>query len=326
MKKTLLFAAALTAFAANAEVFDYGFQNSAPNAAFPFLNALADENSDFYYVGNYNLVNQYGVALPESYSLKVLTVPEGETKAVVETGLAISFLDGQIYKLSADVVPGGAVADVEVMPAENFKYPFLSWGDKGVTRTIFMPGWGTEDAWADADYNAAVESDWIATKNGVQFTRLGTDGIVSRQDTYIQFPTVTGKVTVTVWAGCNLGGTANPDNVLKVAVTPVFDGLADEDQAAHIVKENPVTKRYYKLDPITFDATGKNLAVRVGADGAQLNLMYVRIEGEPANSAIEGIIADEANENAPIYNVMGIQVDENYKGLVIKNGKKYIQR
>ena len=326
MKKTLLFAAALTAFAANAEVFDYSFRSETPNAHFPFLNELANAESPFYYPGNYNLVNQYGVALPETYGLKVLTVPEGETVGVVETGLAISLLDGQIYKLSASAQPGGDVADVEVMPEENYKYPFLSWGSKGVTRTIFMPGWGTEDAWADADYNAAVESDWVATKNGVQFTRLGTDGVVSRQDTYIQYPAVTGKVTVTVWAGCNLGGTANPDNVLKVAVTPVFDGVADEEQTVHIEKNDPANKRYYKLDPITFDATGKNLAVRVGADGAQLNLMYVRIEGEPATSAIEDIIVDEANENAPIYNVMGIQVDENYKGLVIKNGKKYIQR
>lgn len=326
MKKSLLFAAALVSFAANAEVYNYGFQNSAPNAEFPFLNQLSDATSDFYFPGNYNLVNQYGVALPETYGLKAITVPEGETKGVVETGLAISFLDGNIYKLSESVQPGGAVADVEVMPEENFKYPFLSWGSKGVTRTIFMPGWGTEDAWSDADYNSAVESDWIATKNGVQFTRLGTDGIVSRQDTYIQYPAVSGKVTVTVWAGCNLGGNANPDNVLKVAVTPVFDGVADEEQTVHIQKNDPANKRYYKLDPVTFDATGKNLAVRVGADGAQLNLMYVRIEGEPATSAIEDIIANDVDENAPVYNVMGIQVDENYKGVVIKNGKKYIQR
>ena len=33
-----------------------------------------------------------------------------------------------------------------------------------------------------------------------------------------------------------------------------------------------------------------------------------------------------ANENAPIYNLQGVQVDENYKGIVIKNGKKFINK
>ncbi len=47
----------------------------------------------------------------------------------------------------------------------------------------------------------------------------------------------------------------------------------------------------------------------------------------PEQSGIEDIIANpETDENAPIYNVLGVQVDENYKGIVIKNGKKYIQK
>ncbi len=323
MKKTLLFAAALTAFAANAEVFDYGFSNATENHAFPFLNALANESSEFYFPGNYDFVNKNGMALPNTIGLQIINTPEGADKGVLDLGLGISMLDGNLYKLTPDATVSGDTELTE-MPAENYNYPFLSWGEKGVTRTIFMPGWATEDAWADANYNAATEADWIPTKNGVQFTRLGTQNIVSRQDTYFQYPAVTGKVTVTVWAGCNLGGTANPDNLLKVAVTPVIDGVVGE--TVHIVKESPADKRYYKLDPVTFDATGKNLAVRVGCDGAQLNLMYVRIEGDIATSAIEDIIANDNNENAPVYNVMGIEVDENYKGVVIKNGKKYIQR
>lgn len=45
---------------------------------------------------------------------------------------------------------------------------------------------------------------------------------------------------------------------------------------------------------------------------------------EPFTSSILSVAADA--ENAPVYNVMGVQVDNNYKGLVIKNGKKYMQR
>ena len=42
-------------------------------------------------------------------------------------------------------------------------------------------------------------------------------------------------------------------------------------------------------------------------------------------SAIENVIIETPKSDI-IYNVMGQIVDENYKGLVIKNGKKYIQQ
>ncbi len=47
----------------------------------------------------------------------------------------------------------------------------------------------------------------------------------------------------------------------------------------------------------------------------------------PDFSGIEDVIIDNNDDDdAPVYNLMGIQVDETYKGIVIKNGKKYIQR
>lgn len=326
MKKSLLLIAAVaSAFAANAEVFDYSFRYN-DNTAMPFFGMLNTETSEFYYPGNYDLVDKYGVAMPNYWAVPVLNTPEGAEKGVLDLGVAISFKDGGIYKISEEAYSGINGEGLEVMPEDNFNYPFLSWGEQGVTRTIFMPGWGSEEAWEDKDYDAAVAEDWVPTKNGVQFTRLGTQGIVSRQDTYIQYPAVTGNVTVTVWAGTNLGGTANPDNLLKVIVTPVFDGVVSPEQAVEITKEDAVNKRYYKLNPVTFDANGKNLEVRVGCNGAQLNLMYVRIEGEKGTHAgIADIIATEDVET-PAYNVMGQQVDSSYKGLVIKNGKKFYQR
>lgn len=326
MKKSLLLTAAIaSALAANAEVFDYSFRYN-DNAAMPFLSALNDEASPFYYPGNYDLVDKYGVAMPNTVGLPMIYRPEGEEKDKIDLGVAISFLDGGVYKISEDAYSGPNSEELEVMPEENFNYPFLSWGEKGMTRTIFMPGWGSEEAWEDKDYDAAVAEDWVPTKNGVQFTRLGTGTIVSRQDTYIQYPAVTGNVTVTVWAGTNLGGTANPDNELKVIVTPVFDGIAVPEQAVEVTKTDALNKRYYKFDPMTFDANGKNLELRVGCNGAQLNLMYVRIEGEKGSHAgIGNIIMDNAADT-PAFNVMGQQVDSNYKGIVIKNGKKFYQR
>ena len=44
------------------------------------------------------------------------------------------------------------------------------------------------------------------------------------------------------------------------------------------------------------------------------------------NSGIENVAVSEDSEDAPVYNIFGVRVDENYKGIVIKNGKKYLQR
>lgn len=47
----------------------------------------------------------------------------------------------------------------------------------------------------------------------------------------------------------------------------------------------------------------------------------------PGTAAIEGVTLDEENDaNAPVYDLRGVQVDKSYKGVVIKNGKKYMQK
>ncbi|MDE6581919.1 MAG: hypothetical protein K2K47_05270 [Duncaniella sp.] len=50
-----------------------------------------------------------------------------------------------------------------------------------------------------------------------------------------------------------------------------------------------------------------------------------KIYNDPAG--IENIVVDAAADvNAPMYNVLGQRVNESYKGLVIKNGKKFINK
>lgn len=45
-----------------------------------------------------------------------------------------------------------------------------------------------------------------------------------------------------------------------------------------------------------------------------------------ATGGIQDVTVAPADENAPMYNLQGVQVDENYKGIVIKNGKKFVNR
>lgn len=326
MKKSLLLTAAIaSAIAANAEVFDYSFRYN-DNAAMPFISLIGDESSEFYLPGNYDFIDKYGKAMPNVDGIPVLNTPEGGEKGLPDLGVAISLYDGGVYKISPDAYVGGD-QELEDMPEENYNYPFISWGEKGMTRTVLMAGWGSEEEWIDENYNGATADDWVATKNGLSFIRLGTQNIVSRQDTYVQFPAVTGNVTVTVWAGTASDKT-NPDQNINVKVTPVVDGVAMEDDAKVLLKETGtfVEKRMYKMDPVTFDATGKNMAFQIGCNGNILHIYYVRIEGEAAGAGVSSIIMDNADVNAPAFNVMGQQVDFNYKGIVIKNGKKFYQR
>ena len=47
---------------------------------------------------------------------------------------------------------------------------------------------------------------------------------------------------------------------------------------------------------------------------------------QPAPTAIQGVRIQPTISNDAIYNLSGQRVDENYKGVVIRNGKKYLQR
>ena len=69
------------------------------------------------------------------------------------------------------------------------------------------------------------------------------------------------------------------------------------------------------------------------ADAAQPVVVFEAVEGENPLEAVtfgEGAgvesIAADSNVNAPVYNVMGQKVNDDYKGIVIQNGKKFIRK
>ena len=43
-------------------------------------------------------------------------------------------------------------------------------------------------------------------------------------------------------------------------------------------------------------------------------------------TGINKVETDTEDANAPVYNLSGQRVNDSYKGIVIKNGKKYINR
>lgn len=52
--------------------------------------------------------------------------------------------------------------------------------------------------------------------------------------------------------------------------------------------------------------------------------LTISIDGEA--TAIQGVVADRADSDAPAYNLAGQRVADNYRGIVIKGGKKYLNK
>ncbi len=317
MKKSLILSAALfAAFGTNAEVYTYDF-NKTPE--FFKLLQLPESEDGLGWTGNYDLIYKDGTT-KNTDGEAMIYKPEGAEKGIARANRLISLYDGQTYLFTEEANS----YDYPVADETILSQPFLSWGEKGITRVIWMSGWGSEDAWEDKAYNAATEADWVSTKHALQFGRIGTLGMVSRGDTWVQFPAVQAPAKLTVYVG-SFSDSSSKTQALKTAVTPVVDGVAQEkviicNEASGTFTE----KRYYKKE-YTYNGTGK-VAFRVGPEDQQMYLFHTTIEtlGE---SGIEDVIATPVeDENAPVYNVLGIQVDENYKGIVIKNGKKYIQK
>ncbi len=68
---------------------------------------------------------------------------------------------------------------------------------------------------------------------------------------------------------------------------------------------------------------GNHTKVPMYLHGIRL-LTYSNTNNESAGVA--DVTFEAEDEDVPMYNLQGVQVDENYKGVVIKNGKKYINR
>nr|MDE7419964.1 hypothetical protein [Muribaculaceae bacterium] len=62
----------------------------------------------------------------------------------------------------------------------------------------------------------------------------------------------------------------------------------------------------------------------------QITLFFVNeksyIDGSSLDTGVDNVYIDDPNSDNRIFNVWGQEVDENYKGIVIKNGRKIIQR
>jgi hypothetical protein len=293
MKRLLLLSAvALTGMGANlnAQSVTYDF-NTTPT----FFATLQDPNGIYNQSANFDLVSKTG---------------------------ALSNFDGATFDSSMiiDLEEG----DVFAADQTNLNNTFI--GCTGnPSRVTWMYGLGCtsleeyQQKAADGklDYQAATEADFVPTKHALAFLRNASTA--SRANTFVQFPAVQGPLTLSVWAG-HAGGSYVAGG-LKFIITPIINGTAGEP--IEVVKADATAKRFYRFD-YTISSADK-VAVRITNNGNEYYLYHVMIT--PSGSdAITTVFDDKEDANAPAYNVLGVRVGKDYKGIVIKNGKKLIQK
>ena len=82
----------------------------------------------------------------------------------------------------------------------------------------------------------------------------------------------------------------------------------------------PVVAVSVTVEPLT-EGAGRQGIVTFDADGYVYELIVN--QGEVVNTGVENVVTPSFNGKT--YNLLGVEVDETYKGIVIKNGQKYIQ-
>ena len=83
----------------------------------------------------------------------------------------------------------------------------------------------------------------------------------------------------------------------------------------------PVVAVSVTVEPLT-EGAGRQGIVTFDADGFVYELVVNQGEVQGPITGVENVVAPISNKT---FNLLGVEVDENYKGIVIKNGQKFIQ-
>lgn len=115
-----------------------------------------------------------------------------------------------------------------------------------------------------------------------------------------------------------------PDWIQFESAEPAYDLFEQQDQS------NPDNHGYYFLtfsaQPLPAGVEGRNAAVQIEGHGINGTYALEFMQGNTERpNAIENTISNNV-DNKSIYNLSGQRVDKNYKGIVIKNGRKEIQK
>ena len=89
-----------------------------------------------------------------------------------------------------------------------------------------------------------------------------------------------------------------------------------------VLSTNGYVVAQFAAAPLPAGETGRQGVVTIDADGYKLDIVINQGVVEDPTTGVENVVVPANNKT---YNLLGVEVDENYKGVVIKNGQKSIQ-
>lgn len=139
--------------------------------------------------------------------------------------------------------------------------------------------------------------------------RLKLGGTGSAEARNLNFE-VTGPCTINVGL---ISSSSSADRTLNVA-TGTFDNVVANLQAVG----SPAQEQTYKYE------SNEPTTVYLYSPSSGVNIYYIEVTYTSTN--INNTIVEQGNENAPVYNLAGQRVNKDSKGVLIQNGKKFINK
>ena len=247
----------------------------------------------------------------------------GTTVATVENFLEIQTGLGTLVATFQEEDPFGGMMDVSVVVEGDFVVQLTGFNesgcDFGIYADYYTPGgttlykvngkytpifsassnlaimydayWPTVQDVAGNVMNVAVEGgDAYYVEEGNKYNLLYTNVYYVDESWSADYP----EWMEVEYFLANVGTEEAPEYVVAVAVT---------------------------AEPLT-EGTGRQGVVTFDADGYVYELIVIQGDGGPT-TGVENVVAPVFNGKT--FNLLGVEVDENYKGIVIKNGQKFIQ-
>lgn len=259
--------------------------------------------------------NDYEADMPNACVVATLTYGTDGTLAIrtTSTGAASSY----IYYVDQDVT--GLTDDLTInLSVCKSWLEILSVEQTVVAATIGTPGYATFSSTYALDLdNISGGEAYVVTSAANGYIHLEeATGVVPANTGLILKKVGGGEVTIPVSASA---GTAPTTNYL-VAVT------ADDTNVptgSYVLAADGDVAGFYLIDetPATLNAGKAYLSSEIGSGNAKL-----RIDVADDATAIMNVNAVPAIENSVFYNVAGQRVNAAYKGVVIKDGKKYLRK
>lgn len=126
-----------------------------------------------------------------------------------------------------------------------------------------------------------------------------------------------------------IAGAFNNTDDTKESAVDVFTGAEGEKETVLFTTQKFINGRLVEGDPVeeSFTLTEDVAELKLGRNGnTGTNITVLKVV-RGTSAGINNVVSEkEADPNAPVYNLAGQRVDKNTKGILIQNGKKFVNK